>query len=135
MHPLTASELTFVTRLAAWTLSGSVLYDSNVQPGFNPIEFLPNLPTLNAPSPQSLSGGPNGSLLFVPFQCGGDQPACNTPGAFPGNGMMDYMLTSGTYTSVDLGPSPVPEPGSVMLVTTGVSMLGWMFRRRGLTAR
>lgn len=104
-------------------LKPPVLYDMGVLPGYNPIEFSPSLPTFDAPTPESLSGGVNGSLLFVAHFCGGDQPACNTTGAFPG-GTADYTMASGTYTSVDLGPSPTPEPGSVILVVTGLAVLG-----------
>lgn len=117
-------------------LSGSgstgsrVLYDPNALPGFNPIEFTPNLgDQFNAPTPQPLLGGPSGSLLFVPGMCGGDQPACNTTGAFPGNGQTDYELTSGTYTSVDVGPDPVPEPDSIILLVTGTGFLGLLSHR------
>lgn len=112
------------------TGSGRFLYDPNALPGFNPIELDVEAPTFDAPSPIALSGGPNGSLLFVPGGCGGDQPKCNTTGAFPGNANTDYQLTSGTYTSVDIGPSPVPEPGSSIFFATGMAMLGLLSIRR-----
>jgi hypothetical protein len=110
-------------------LNAPVLYDTGVLPSHNPIEFRADLPTFDAPTPLPLNGGPDGTLLFVPGGCGGDQPLCNTIGAFPGNPDADYQLTSGTYTSVDLGPSPVPEPSSVVLMVTGIGMLGLVLRR------
>ena len=108
--------------------SAKNLYDPNATPGLNPIEFNPNIDNFDAPTPQSLIGGPSGALLFVPGMCGGDQPACNTPAAFLGNGAIDYELTSGTYTSVDLS---TPEPGSAILVVTGIlGLLSQRTRRR-----
>jgi hypothetical protein len=109
-------------------LGSNVLYDPNTVPGLNPIEFNPDIPMqgFNAPTPQPLIGGPNGTLLFVPGMCGGDQPpgVCGSIGTFPGNGMISYQLTSGTYTSVDLS---VPEPDSAILVVTGI--LGLLTQR------
>ena len=107
-------------------LQAPVLYDPNALPGFNPIEFFAALPTFDAPTPQPLAGGVNGALLFVPGMCGGDQPQCNTTGAFPGNGATDYLLASGTYTSVDVS---TPEPPSLILFTTGAGILGLSIRR------
>jgi hypothetical protein len=116
-------------------IAGHLLYDPNALPGFNPIEFEPNLDlTINASTPQPIPGGPGGALLFIPGMCGGDIAACNTAGAFLGNGAIDLEVTSGSYTAVDLGPSPVPEPGSLMLLTTGVGVLRWMSSRRHRTA-
>lgn len=109
-------------------LNPPVLYDTGTVSGFNPIEFAPILPTLNAPTPQPLAGGPSGSLLFVPNHCGGDNPDCDSIGTFPGNGLIDYQLTSGTYTSVDLGPSPVPEPVAAILVMAGLPVIGFLKR-------
>jgi hypothetical protein len=106
------------------TSQSKVLYDPNALPGFNSIEFSPDIDNFNAPTPEPLLVGPNGALLFVPNMCGGDQPACNTTGAFPGNSMTPYQLTSGTYTSVDLS---APEPGSAILVVTGI--LGLLSQR------
>lgn len=114
-------------------LSGKVLYDPNALSGYNPIEVSPTLPTFDAPTPQPVGGGPDGTLLFVPRMCGGDQPACNTAGAFPGGPNADYQITSGTYTSVDVGPSPVPEPASWALVFCGLMALVTL-RRRSLAA-
>ena len=122
------------TCTASGCITGNVLYDTNALPGFNPIEFAPDINNFNAPTPLPLLAGTSGAELFVPGQCGGDQPACTTTGAFPGNGALDYFLISGTYTSVDVGPSPVPEPGSVVLLTTGAGMLTWLSRRRSQTA-
>jgi hypothetical protein len=105
---------------------GKVIYDPNALLGFNPIEFNPGIQNFNAPTPLPLIGGPTGTLLFVPGACGGDQPSgvCGSNGTFPGNGMIDYQLTSGTYTSVDLS---APEPDSVILVVTGI--LGLLTQR------
>lgn len=111
-------------------LQGGVLYDSGTLPGFNPIEFSPTLPTFDAPTPVALTGGSNGTLLFVPGACGGNQPNCNKPGAFPGGSNADYELTSGTYTSVDVGPSPTPEPGSWTLLLCGFGLLAVLRRFR-----
>ena len=80
--------------------------------------------TLDAPTPEPVMGGPDGTLLFVPRRCGGDQPACGTAGSFPGHNLIDYEVTTGTYTSVDLGPSSTPEPGTVILLFTGLSVIG-----------
>jgi hypothetical protein len=116
-------------------LTGGFFYYLGV-PGDNPIEFGPALAMsdpLNQPSPVPLAGGPDGTALFIPGQCGGGVAACNTTGSFPTAN--DYALTSGEYTSVDVGPSPAPEPGSVILVATGVAMLGFLSRRRLLTGR
>lgn len=110
-------------------LNGGVLYDSGTIAGFNPIEFSPTLPTFNAPTPEALTGGSNGTLLFVPGKCGGNQPDCNKPGAFPGGPNADYEMTSGTYTSIDVGPSPTPEPTSWALMLGGLGLLV-LFRRR-----
>ncbi len=118
------------TCTASGCISGAVLYDAGALPGFNPIEFAPDIDNFDAPTSQPLLAGPTGAELFVPGLCGGDQPACNTTGAFPGNGAIDYFLASGTYTSVDVGPSLVPEPSSVILLTTGAGMLGLLSRRR-----
>jgi hypothetical protein len=102
-------------------LQHNVLYDTGTLPGYKPIEFSPTLPTFNAPIPEALVGGPNGTLLFVPGLCGGDQPSCGKTGTFPGGA--DYELTSGTYTSVDI--TPTPEPGGLVLLCTG--LLGIIF--------
>src|SRR5215831_20801310 len=59
------------------TGSGRILYDPNALPGFNPIELDVETSTFDAPTPQALIGGPDGTLLFVPGSCGGDQPNCN----------------------------------------------------------
>jgi hypothetical protein len=116
------------TCTAAGCISGPSLYDANALPGHNPIEFQPDISMYNEPDPTSLLTGPNGAELFVPSGCGGDQPACGTTGAFPGNGAIDYYLTSGTYTSVDVGP--VPEPASFVLLSTGAGMMSVLWRRR-----
>jgi hypothetical protein len=107
-------------------------YDSGVLPSFDPIEFSPDFPTLNAPTPEALAGGADGSELYVPTLCGGDQAACNSTGSFPTGA--DFNLTSGTYTSVDVSPS-APEPGSVILLITGVGTLGFLSRRRLVAGR
>jgi hypothetical protein len=120
-----------VCSTAPGCIAGHLLYDPNALPGFNPIEFEPNLDlTSNMPTPQPIPGGPDGALLFVPGMCGGDITACNKPGSFLGNGAVDLEVTSGSYTAVDVGPSPVPEPGSLMLLATGAGVLRWMSRRR-----
>jgi hypothetical protein len=111
-------------------IAGHLLYDPNALPGFNPIEFEPNLVNFNAPTPQPIPGGPDGTLLFIPGMCGGDIAACNTLGAFLGNGAVDLEVTSGLYTSVDVGPSPVPEPSSLILFATGAGILGLFSIRR-----
>jgi hypothetical protein len=109
--------------------SGSVFYDPGVLAGDNPIEFGPSLSPIfgfDAPTPEPLEGGDDGTTLFIPGICGGDQPNCNATGTFPtGN---DYLLASGTYTSVDIGPS-APEPGSAILLTSGFVLLGFQLRR------
>lgn len=111
-------------------LTPPVLYDTGALPGYNPIEFSPELPTLDAPTPEALEGGANGTLLFVPGQCGGDQALCGSTGTFPGGA--DYELVSGTYTSVDQGPSPTPEPRLVFLLTAGAVLLALLSRRKRL---
>jgi|HubBroStandDraft_5_1064220.scaffolds.fasta_scaffold394720_1 hypothetical protein len=97
-------------------------------PGDNPIEFSPSFLSFNEPTPVPLLGGPDGTALFIPGLCGGGVAACNTVGTFPtGN---DYALTSGFYTSVDMGPSPTPEATSAFLVAIGVATLGLLSRRK-----
>jgi len=51
---------------------------------------------------------------------------CRATGAFPAGG--DFFITSGTYTSVDQGPSPAPEPSFVLM--TGLGMAGLVLSRR-----
>ena len=97
-------------------LKPPVLYSTDTPSGFNPIELVPLLPTFDAPTPLPVLEGPNGTLLFVPFSCGGNQPACGMNGAFMGNGMTPFEVSSGTYTSVDVGPGPLPEPSSFRLL-------------------
>jgi hypothetical protein len=101
-----------------------LVYDTGAISPYNPIEFSPSLPTLDAPTPEALDGG-NNTLLFVPSLCGGDQPSCGTTGSFPGGA--DYELTSGTYTSV----AEAPEPSPVILLAIGAMMLGFPLCRRG----
>jgi hypothetical protein len=111
-----------------------VLYDSGVLPGYQPIEFSPTLPTFDAPTPEPLGGGPNGTELFVPGMCGGDQPNCNQPGAFPGGPAADYEMASRMYTSVDVSPGAVPEPGSYALLLCGLVALMTAGRWRAVVA-
>ena len=123
-------------------LAGNGFYDSGVLPSQDPIQFGPvlNYPPLSSlltSTPVSLVGlqPGNPTVLFVPALCGGDQPLCNTPGAFPGGPDADYALVSGTYTAVDQGPSPVPEPSSVILLVTGVAMLGFLTAAKQLRSK
>jgi hypothetical protein len=104
----------------------SFFYDSGAVSGDDPIEFHIDASSfgLNAPSPEPLVGGPGGTELFVPDLCGGDQLSCGQTGTFPSG---DYNLTSGKYTSVD--ESAAPEPNSVVLLLTGIVMLGFLSRR------
>jgi hypothetical protein len=98
-------------------------YDQNAVYPDNPIEFSPSFPpafAFDSPTPEPLEGGAKNTLLFVGGLCGGDQPNCGATGAFPGGA--DYELTSGTFTSVDTSTS-TPEPGSVILLVTGIAML------------
>jgi hypothetical protein len=111
-------------------LAGNGFYDSGVLPSQDPIQFGP---VLNYPPLSSLLTSTPVSL--VPALCGGDQPLCNTPGAFPGGPDADYALVSGTYTAVDQGPSPVPEPSSVILLVTGVAMLGFLTAAKQLRSK
>jgi hypothetical protein len=114
-------------------LGGSTFYDSGVLPSHDPIEFglVLNSAAIeaapNTPSPVSLVGlqPGNPTVLYVPALCGGDQPDCNAPGAFPGGNDADYALVSGTYSTVD---ETTPEPSSVVLVTAA-AMLGFLIRR------
>ena len=105
-------------------LTPPVGFDANVLPNHNPIEFSAGLSSFDAPTPEPLDGGPNGTLLFVPLSCGGDQPLCGTVGAFPGGA--DYQLTSGTYTSVDVS---TPEPNSVILLGVGIAIVSFARRK------
>ena len=103
----------------------SSFYDLGALPSHDPIEFSPSVSSFNAPTPEPVEGGPNETELYVPALCGGDQPLWNTTGAFPGDADAAYNVTSGTYTSVDVSP----EPGSVILLVTGVAILGFLKRR------
>jgi hypothetical protein len=107
-------------------LSPDLVYDLDAVSTDFPIEFALVLPTLDAPTPEPIEGGPGNTELFIPATCGGDQPNCDTTGVFPGGA--DYLLTSGTYTAVDES-SAAPEPGSVTLFVTGLAMLGFLSHR------
>lgn len=106
-------------------------------PGNNPIELSVDIPTppgFDSPTPTPLVGG-NPDIftgLIVPLNCGGNQPNCGATGSFPGDAI--YALTSGTYTSVDIAPS-VPEPSSVILLMTGVAMLGFPHAAKQLRSK
>jgi hypothetical protein len=105
-------------------------YDLGALPGHDPIEFSPTV-GLNASTPQPLELGPNGSTLYVPALCGGDQSLCNMTGSFPGGANTDYQLTSGTYTSV----ATTPEPSSVTFLAIGIATLGFLSLRKRLASR
>jgi hypothetical protein len=109
----------------------SFFYDSGAVSGDDPIEFHIDASSfgLNAPTPEPLVGGPGGTELAVAGLCGGDQPSCGQTGTFPSG---NYNLSSGTYTSVD--ESAAPEPSSVVLLLTGIVMLGLPSRRVACTA-
>jgi hypothetical protein len=110
-------------------LKPNVLYDSGTVVGSNPIEFSPTLPTFDAPTPQALTGGPNGTILFVPGGCGGDNTAtCGLPGSFPDGSAARYELASGTYTSVDVTPASVPEPSTLILLFISIVIIGLLRR-------
>lgn len=146
LYDLTNNTATGITSTLTGTLSGSLdaygspvctapgcvgssaIYDPNHLPGYNPIEIGVVINDYNAPTPELLQGGPDGTVLFVPANCGGDQPLCGLAGSFPGNPNLDYLLTSGEYTSVDLGPSPTPEPAPALLVFSGTAVCA-AFRR------
>jgi len=105
-------------------------YDLGALPSHDPIEFGPTISQFNAPTPEPLEGGANGTILYVPLLCGGDQPLCNVTGSFPGDAAAGYQLTSGTYTSV-----ATPEPSSVTFLAMGVAMLGFLSLRERLASR
>ena len=105
-------------------LPPDVLYDLGAKTSDDPIEFSADLPTLDAPSPTSLASD---TELYIPFSCGGDQTTCGTTGDFP---VGDFAITSGTYTSFDVGPSPVPEPASCALVLCALGALAVLRPRR-----
>jgi hypothetical protein len=111
-------------------LGGGVLYDANALSGFNPIEFSPILPgfsrsmPVNVPTPQPIATGPSGSLLFIPYYCGGDQPACRDSGTFPVGA--DFQAQSGMYTAVD---TSAPEPAAALLFSLGMTGIAILRRR------
>lgn len=95
--------------------------------GLDPIEFGPALPSLSiTSSPQPLVGGPTGTGFYIPTNCGGSQPLCNSVGSFPSG---DFDLTSGTYTLV-----AVPEPNGGILLMAGAVMLGFLGRKHLATS-
>jgi hypothetical protein len=114
-HPYVANFNSFGSDAACASSPGSTtppyLYDSGANPSDCAIQFNPTV-DLTATGPTNLGSG---SLLFIPTLCGGDQTSCGQTGDFP---VGDFEHISGTSTSVDLGPSPVPEP------TTFFPMLG-----------
>jgi hypothetical protein len=110
---------------------GGYFYDSGVLPAHDPIEFGSALSALITSSPLPLVGGPNGTALYVPALCGGDQPLCNKIGSFPAG---SFDLTSGSYTLVDI-TSSVPEPTAGILLVTGAALLGLLRRKVAAAAR
>ena len=81
---------------------GDFFYHSPTISGQDPIEFGPALPSVAiTSSPQPLVGGPTGTGFYIPSNCGGNQPLCNSVGSFPSG---DFVLLSGTYTLVNTTP-------------------------------
>jgi hypothetical protein len=105
-------------------LTPDYLYDLGAILGDDPIEFGPDLSTLKSPTPTNLASD---TELYIPVTCGGDQANCGATGDFPAG---DFAITSGKYTSVDVGPSPVPEPASYAFVLCGLGALVALRHRR-----
>ena len=125
-HPYVANLNSYGADSACASNPGSTdppyLFDSGANPADCAIQFNPTA-DLSATGPTNLMSG---SFLFIPALCGGDQASCGTTGDFP---LGDYEHVSGTSTAVDLGPSPIPEPGSAVFVLTGV-ILGLRLSRK-----
>lgn len=103
---------------------GDFFYHSPTVSGQDPIEFGPALPSLSiTSSPQPLVGGPGGTGFYIPANCGGNQPLCNSVGSFPSG---DFSLSSGSYTLVNT----VPEPAGGILLMTGCVLLAQLRRMR-----
>jgi len=115
---------------SSFCLTPDLFYDLNALPADNPIEFSPTITVLDAPTPVALTGGADGTLLFISGLCGGDQANCRTEGDFPSG---DFQLTSGTYTSVDVSNPSTPEPGTVFLALAGMAVTGVLRRRKATT--
>ncbi len=108
---------------SSFCLGSEFFFDLNAANTYNPIEFGPSINNLYAPTPTSLIGGSNGTVLFVPGLCGNDQPNCRTAGDFA---FGDFDLTSGSYTSVDQSP----EPGTGFLFVISLCAFGILSARR-----
>lgn len=116
-YTATLDEFGSVAACGTTTTGAPYFYDSGASSSVCSIQFNPTPGSTSGTSPL-LPDSP----LFIPAGCGGDQPTCGATGDFP-LGFFDPTSGTTTFTLANQGPSPVPEPGSCVLVLCGLVAL------------